>query len=268
MENKVSKKDLFKVFFRGIFMQLSWNYERMQALGYCWVLFPILKKIYKDQPEKLQESVKRHLEFFNTHPYMAMPIMGTTIAMEEQLANGGDVDGKTISSIKVAMMGPLAGIGDSFFWFTLFPICAGIGVSLANDGSILGPLVFLLLFNAFNFGTRYFGLIYGYKFGNTFIEKISGDSVMQRISEATTLVGLMVLGVMTATMVKVPLDFVVGKGEQALSLQMIFDGIMPNLVPLLLTLGVYKAIKKGISNTMVLFSLILLSILGAWIGVF
>lgn len=262
----ITKKDLNRVFRRGFGMQFSWNYERMQALGYCWSILPALKKIYKDDPEALKAAVIRNLEFFNTHPYMAMPIMGTSLAMEEKLAQGGEVDGNAISSIKVAMMGPFAGIGDSFFWFTLFPVCAGIGVSLSQGGSLLGPLVFLVLFNIFNFGTRYFGLTYGYKFGSSFIEKISGGSVMQRLSEGTTLVGLMVLGVMTATMVSVPLDFVVGEGEQAMTLLSIFDGIMPNLVPLLLTLAVYRVIKKGMSTTTVLFIVIGIAILGAFIG--
>ncbi|MEG1301250.1 MAG: PTS system mannose/fructose/sorbose family transporter subunit IID [Erysipelotrichaceae bacterium] len=264
----INKRDLNRVFRRGIAMQFSWNYERMQALGYCWTILPVLKKLYKGNPDGLKKAVVRNLEFFNTHPFMAMPIMGTSLAMEEKVAEGGDIDGTSISAIKVAMMGPFAGIGDSFFWFTLFPVCAGIGVSLSKGGSVLGPLAFLVLFNIFNLGTRYFGLKYGYKFGNEFIEKISGGAMMQRLSEGTTLVGLMVLGVMTATMVTVPLDFVIGEGEQAMSLKLIFDGIMPNIVPLLLTLGVYKLIKKGMSTTAVLFSVIGIAILGAVIGLF
>ena len=267
MSKVITKQDLNKVFWRGIFMQFSWNYERMQALGYCWTILPVLKKIYKDDSQGLKSAVTRNLEFFNTHPYMAMPIMGISLAMEEAASDGEEVDGNAISSVKVALMGPLAGIGDSFFWFTLFPICAGIGVSLSTGGNILGPLVFLLLFNIFNIGTRYFGLQYGYKFGGDFISKLEGGNIMQRITEGTTLVGLMVLGVMTATMVSVPLGLVVGTGEQAMSLQQIFDGIMPGLVPLLLTLGVYKAIKKGMSSTVVLFAVIGIAILGSVIGV-
>lgn len=262
----ITKKDLNRVFRRGFAMQFSWNYERMQALGYCWVILPILKKLYKDDPEGLKAAVIRNLEFFNTQPYMALPIMGTSLAMEEKAAIEKTVDGNAISSIKVAMMGPFAGIGDSFFWFTLFPVCAGIGVSLSQGGSVLGPIAFLILFNIFNFGVRYFGLMYGYKLGNSFVEKISGGSVMQRLSEGTTLVGLMVLGVMSATMVNVPLDLVIGEGEQAMTLASIFDGIMPNLIPLLLTLCVYKAIKKGMSTTVVLFAVIGISILGAIIN--
>ncbi len=240
----------------------------MQALGYCYTILPVLKKLYKNDPEGLKKAVTRNLEFFNTQPYMAMPILGTTLAMEERLAVSKDIEPSAISSVKVAMMGPLAGVGDSLFWFTIFPICAGIGVSLSEGGNILGPLAFLVLFNIFNLGTRYFGVFKGYEFGSDFMNKLTGSAVMQRISEASTILGLMVLGVMTATMVSVPLNFTVGQGTSAMAAMDIFNGIMPNLLPLLLTLGVYLAIKKGFSATKVLFGVIALGIIGAVIGIF
>ncbi len=135
---------------------------------------------------------------------MAMPIMGISLAMEEAASDGEEVDGNAISSVKVALMGPLAGI--------LEIVSSGLHCSqfvqvlvflYQTGGNILGPLVFLLLFFFVNIGTRYFGLQYGYKFGGDFISKLEGGNIMQRITEGTTLVGLMVLGVMTATMVSV-----------------------------------------------------------------
>ncbi|MCI5773076.1 MAG: PTS system mannose/fructose/sorbose family transporter subunit IID [Erysipelotrichaceae bacterium] len=263
-----NNKDLRTTFIRGLGLQFSWNYERMQALGYANALLPALKKIYKNDEDGLNKAVVRNLEFFNTQPYMAMPILGVSMAMEENLATEHKVDENAISSIKVALMGPLAGIGDSFFWFTLLPICAGVGVSLSTNGSILGPIVFLVLYNIVSIAVRWFGLTYGYKYGSEFVSKMSGNNVMQRLSEGATLVGLMVLGTMTATMVTVPLDFVIGKGDQAMSLQGIFDTIMPNLIPLLLVLGSYKLIKNGMSTTKVLFLIILIAIVGAGINIF
>lgn len=266
--SKVTNKELNRIFRRGIIYQLSWNYERMQALGYCYTILPILRKMYAEDADGLQKAVRRNLEFFNTHPYMAMPIIGTTLAMEEHLVENKDFSDTAISSVKISMMGPLAGIGDSLFWFTIFPITAGIGVSLAKGGNIMGPIVFLLLFNVFNIGTRYFGLKKGYELGTNFIDKFATGSVMTRISESATIIGLMVLGVMSATMVVIPLDFVIGKGEEAMSLQDIFDSIMPNLLPLLITLGIYKAMKKGMSATKMLLLVIALAILGALVGLF
>lgn len=263
----VTKRDLVKVFFRTFLLQLSWNYERMQGLGYCYCVLPLLKKIYKNKPEALKRAVKRNLEFFNTNSYMANPIISTTIAMEERLAQDEGMDESAISSIKVSLMGPLAGIGDSLFWFTLIPICAGIGVSLATNGSLLGPLAFLLVYNVFSIAVRYIGTIKGYELGANFLDKLSGG-IMQRISEAATIVGLMVLGVMSATMIDVPLVITIGSGDSAKTLTEILDTIMPNLLPLLLTLLVYKLMKKGVSTTKILFGVIIFSIIGSYVGIF
>ncbi len=263
----VTKADLIKVFFRSFLLQLSWNYERMQGLGYCYTVLPILKKIYKNNPEALQKAVKRNMEFFNTNAYLATPIMGTTIAMEERLAKEGDIDESAISSIKVSLMGPLAGIGDSMFWFMLVPICAGIGVSLATGGSLMGPLAFTLIYNVIAIAVRWIGTMKGYELGTNFVDKLSGG-IMQRVTEAATIVGLMVLGVMSATMIEVPIALKIGNGDQAKTLIEIFDTIMPNLIPMLLTLLVYKLMKKGVSTTKILLGVIIFSIIGAYVGLF
>lgn len=263
----VTKKDMIQVFFRGMLLQLSWNYERMQGLGYCYCVLPILKKLYKNNPEGLKKAVQRNLEFFNTTAYMALPILGTTIAMEERLAEKGDIEESAISSVKVSMMGPLAGIGDSLFWYTLIPICAGIGISLSTNGSLLGPIVFLLLYNTFTTAVRWFGVTKSYEMGTGFIEKFSGG-VLQRFTEAATIIGLMVVGVMTATNVKVPLAVTIGQGEAVKNLSDILNGIMPNLLPLVLTWLVYKLMKKGVSTTKILFGIIIISIVCAFFGIF
>ena len=103
---EVTKKDMWTLFWRGMLLQLSWNFERMQGLGYAYCVLPILKKLYKDNPEGLKKAVKRNMEFFNTTAYMALPILGTTIAMEERLAKEGDIEESTISSVKVSLMAP------------------------------------------------------------------------------------------------------------------------------------------------------------------
>ena len=118
-ENKVTldKKIRRSVMWRSMFLQGSWNYERMQNGGWAYSLIPALKKLYPSG-EEAKEALKRHLEFFNTHPYVAAPIIGVTLALEEERANGADIDDAAIQGVKVGMMGPLAGIGDPVFWFT------------------------------------------------------------------------------------------------------------------------------------------------------
>src|SRR5574337_1009120 len=142
----LDKKIRRSVMWRSMFLQGSWNYERMQNGGWAYSLIPALKKLYPSG-EEAKEALKRHLEFFNTHPYVAAPIIGVTLALEEERANGADIDDAAIQGVKVGMMGPLAGIGDPVFWFTVRPILGALGASLAQSGNIMGPIIFFLGWN-------------------------------------------------------------------------------------------------------------------------
>ena len=162
VENKkVTDKDLKKVFWRSNLHQGSWNFERMQNLGYCYSMIPVLDKLYEGQEKK--DALKRHLEFFNTQPFVTAPILGLSIAMEEERAAGADIDDGAINGIKVGLMGPLAGVGDPIFWGTLRPVLAALGATFALTGSIAGPLIFFLGFNIVRLAVRWYGIDYGYK---------------------------------------------------------------------------------------------------------
>lgn len=144
-ENKIqlTKADRKKVCFRHQFLQGSWNYERMQNGGWCFAMIPAIKKLYTSKDDQIA-ALKRHLEFYNTHPYVSAPVIGVTLALEEERANGAPIDDVAIQGVKVGMMGPLAGVGDPAFWFTLRPILGALGASLALSGSIAGPAAVLL----------------------------------------------------------------------------------------------------------------------------
>ena len=156
-DNKItlSKADRLKVCLRSTFWQASWNYERMQNGGYAFAMIPAIKKLYKDKADQIA-ALKRHMEFFNTHPYVASPIVGVTLALEQEKANGAAVDDAAIQGVKVGMMGPLAGIGDPVFWFTLRPILGAMCASIAMDGNMLGPIMFFLLWNILRFGFMWY----------------------------------------------------------------------------------------------------------------
>ena len=133
---KLSKKVRRAVCNRHQYLQGSWNYERMQNGGWCYSMIPAIKALYKD-PEDQKAALNRHLEFYNTHPYVSAPVIGVTLAMEEERANGAPIDDVAIQGVKVGMMGPLAGVGDPVFWFTVRPILGALGASLALGGSII-----------------------------------------------------------------------------------------------------------------------------------
>lgn len=265
--SKIGKKEIRQIFFRSCPMEASFNYERMMSLAFGYCMEPIIKRLYAEK-EKQKEAMKRHLEFFNTTSAMAPFIVGVAAAMEEKNAQDESFDTYSINAMKAGLMGPLAGIGDSIFWGTLRIITAGIGVSLAQQGNMLGPILFILLFNIPNYLVRYYGAYYGYTLGANFIDKLSASGVMDKITYAISVLGLTVIGAMTASMVYVNIPVTFGGGENPQTIQSVLDGIMPGLLPLGLTFLVYFLLKKKVKVTYIIFSLIILSIIGVLLGIF
>src|SRR5690625_3353733 len=174
----------------------------MQNLGYTYAMIPVIKKLYQNHDDQVQ-ALGRHLELFNTTPAVSSAIMGISAAMEEQNANDPEFDSNSINAVKASLMGPLAGIGDSLFWGTFRVSSAGIGISFALQGNILGPILFLLLYNIPHFLTRIYGLKYCYNLGVSSLERIQREGLMDTIMSITTTIGLFVVGGMVATMLSI-----------------------------------------------------------------
>ena len=200
-ELKLTKKDRISVWLRSTFLQGSWNYERMQNGGWAFAMIPAIKRLYKTKEER-SAALKRHLEFFNTHPYVASPILGVTLALEEERSNGTEVDDITIQGVKVGMMGPLAGIGDPVFWFTVRPILGALGASLAMAGNILGPIIFFLGWNIIRMAFTWYTQEFGYKAGSRITEDLSGG-LLQDITRGASILGMFILGALVNRWVSV-----------------------------------------------------------------
>lgn len=200
--NKLTKKDINKVFWRSFGMEWDWNYERQMNMAYCYSLLPIIEKLY-DKKEDRVAAMQRHLEFFNTTPHLSTLILGISAAMEESNANDPEFDTESINNVKISLMGPLAGIGDSFIWGTLRIIATGVGLSLATKGNVLGTILFLLIFNIPAQGLRYYLMNAGYKLGSSFLEKVQKSGLMETLTYGAAILGLTVIGAMTAENVSV-----------------------------------------------------------------
>ncbi|MBV7505554.1 PTS N-acetylgalactosamine transporter subunit IID [Bacillus sp. sid0103] len=254
-DQDMSKKDLNKMVWRSLLLQASFNYERMQAAGWLYSILPGLKKIHKNKHD-LSESMKSHMEFFNTHPFLVNIIMGIVLAMEEKKQNRN-----TIRAIRVAMMGPLGGIGDALFWLTLLPICVGIGASLGQDGNPMGAVIFLLIFNAVHFALRFGLMHYGYNAGTNAISSLKENT--KKVAHAASIVGLTVVGALIASFVKLESSLVVHAGKAKIALQKdLLDKVMPNLLPLAYTLLMYYLLKKGFSPVKLIIITVIIGIIG------
>ncbi|WP_346818126.1 PTS system mannose/fructose/sorbose family transporter subunit IID [Bacillus paramobilis] len=254
-EKVLTKKDLNKMVWRSLLLQASFNYERMQAAGWLYSLLPGLKKIHKNKHD-LSESMKSHMEFFNTHPFLVNIIMGIVLAMEEKKQNRN-----MIRSIRVAMMGPLGGIGDALFWLTLLPICVGIGASLGQDGNPMGAVVFLLIFNTVHFALRFGLMHYGYSAGTNAISSLKENT--KKVAHAASIVGVIVVGALIASFVKLESSLVIHAGKAKIALQKdLLDKVMPNLLPLAYTLLMYYLLKKGFSPVKLIIITVIIGIIG------
>ncbi len=231
-EKKLTPADIRGVFIRSNLFQGSWNFERMQALGFCFSMVPAIRRLYPENSEERKQAIKRHLEFFNTQPFVAAPILGVTLAMEEQKANGAEIDDAAINGIKVGLMGPLAGVGDPIFWGTVRPVLAALGAGIAMSGSLLGPLLFFVLFNLVRLLTRYYGVAYGYKKGVNIVSDMDGG-LLQKLTEGASILGLFVMGALVNKWTHVNIPVVVSKitnqnGETTVTtVQTILDQLMP-----------------------------------------
>ncbi|MFC6294619.1 PTS system mannose/fructose/sorbose family transporter subunit IID [Lactiplantibacillus daoliensis] len=188
---KLSKSDRIHVWWRSTFLQGSWNYERMQNGGWAYSLIPALKKLYTTKEDRAA-ALKRHMEFFNTHPYVASPIIGVTMALEEERSNGAPIDDVTIQGVKVGMMGPLAGVGDPVFWFTAKPIIGALAASLALGGSIMGPILYFVVWNIMRMAFMWYTQELGYKAGSAITEDLSGG-ILQDITKGASILGMFIL---------------------------------------------------------------------------
>nr|WP_025868720.1 mannose/fructose/sorbose PTS transporter subunit IID [Enterococcus crotali] len=271
LQSAITKKDLMTTFVFSNFQQASFNYERIHALAFCVDMIPTIKRIYHTKEEQ-SEALKRHLTFFNTTPAVCGPVIGVTIAMEEAKASGADIDDGTINSLKVGLMGPLAGVGDPLVWGTLRPITAAIGASLALSGNLLGPIIFFVAFNAVRLSMKWFGLTYGFRKGLDIVQDLAGN-LLQKLTEGATILGLFIMGVLVTKWTTINIPLVVSKtpgqdGEMVVTtVQNVLDDLVPGLLALGLTLLMMKLLKKKVSPIVLIFVLFAVGIIGYGLGI-
>ena len=297
---QLTKSDRKKVWWRSTFLQGSWNYERMQNLGWAYSLIPALKKLYTKKEDQIA-ALERHLEFFNTHPYVAAPIMGVTLALEEERANGVEIDDAAIQGVKIGMMGPLAGIGDPVFWFTVRPILGALGASLAASGNLVGPLLFFFGWNAIRMAFLWYTQEFGYKAGSEITKDMSGG-ILKDITKGASILGMFILAVLVQRWVSInftvnlpgkqlaegayinfpegpvtgaELKGILGQALGGLSLDSVqpqtlqgqLNSLIPGLMGLLLTFLCMWLLKKKVSPISIILALFAVGIAARFFGI-
>lgn len=257
----ITRKELWKVGFRGLFMEGNFNYQRMQAGGFCFSIIPALKKIHRN-PADLALALKNNLSFYNAHPKLFTFPLGLTIAMEENKEKP-----ETINAIKAATMGPTGGIGDAIDHMTMMPLTLGIGAAISLQHSIMGPVVFFVLYQIYHFFVYFWLLFFGYKSGVAALSKLSEQA--DKLGRAANIIGLGVLGSMTAAFVKISTPLTIAAGKANVHVQTdLLDRILPNMLPLAFVWIMFYLVQKGKSPSALIFGTLAIGILGHLIGIF
>ncbi|MFT8389934.1 MAG: PTS system mannose/fructose/sorbose family transporter subunit IID [Sporolactobacillus sp.] len=265
--SKEEKKLLRKTFWRAFTLFTAVTPAKQGASGFCYSMMPWINHFYKKDEEK-KAALIRHMAYFNTTIPLSTFIMGLAASMEKKNSESKNFDVSSINAIKSSLMGPLAGIGDSFFWGVLRVIAAGIAVSMAKGGNILAPIVFLLIFNIPSLIVRYYGTFLGYTLGSTYISKIYESGLIHILTKAASIVGLIMVGGMTSQLVQFQTKLSMSmSGTSVLQLQHMLDQIFVGLIPLALTLFCFYLLTKKVSINYLIFGVILLSILVSVLGI-
>lgn len=259
-ENKITKKDLNKMAYMSLFEQSCFSFERMQAVGFAWGMSDCFRKIFGKNNEEVGKALQNNLDFINTEPHMAAILQGLVVSMEES-----GQDRELIHSLKTGLFGPLAGLGDAIWWYTAMPIVAAICCSLAGQGSVLGPIIYIAFWAITAIVTRIWFVRMGYNAGLTAVKYI-GDNAAA-LTKAAGILGVMVVGGLIPSYVTFafPESLVVAGN---VSIQGIFDSILPSLLPLVFVFVLYWLFKKKNVNTMkLIIAVIVFSIIMAAIGI-
>jgi len=270
-EKMLTTRDLRRMYWRSTFLLGSFNFERMQAMGFCYTLMPAIRKVYRGDKAAEAAALKRHLEFYNTHPWVSSVVFGVTAAMEEQKSKGEDISEETITSVKVGLMGPLAGVGDPIFWGTARPVLAALGASLALNGSIVGPLLFFVGINLLRVLTRWYGIKFGYERGTEMVTEVGGGQ-LKKITQMAAIMGLFVMGALVSkwTTIKFPTVVSSVKNDDGImvdtTVQSILDQLLPGLAALGLTFLCMWLLNKKVNALWIILGMFAVGILGRWTG--
>ena len=255
---KLTKADIDKMSLYSCIEQSAFSFERMHAMGFTESMLPAFKKMYGDSKEDISEFMTYNMEFMNTEPHMATFLMGLILSMEE---NGEDR--KVIEGVRNGLFGPLAGLGDTIFWFTVLPISAAICCSLAQDGSIMGPLLYILIWFLAAISRIFFGR-FGYNLGTKVVTKMTEST--KYLTEAAGILGVMVIGGLIPSYVNIAFSDSLVFGMAGTTVQSLFDNVIPNLLPLSMVFLLFALFKKKANVLVLILGIIAFGILMSFLG--
>ena len=266
----LTKKDVFKMWVTWWWAcEQSNSFERLQSLAFCICMIAPIKKLYAGNEEEQRAALKRHLIFFNTQGIWGSVIHGITLALEEQRAMGLPVAEQAIISVKNGLMGPFAGIGDTIDWSTIRPLSIAFFLPYAAEGHWWAAVCPWLIVFAITFSEGTYFTQLGYRLGTRAAVSILESGQVQTIITFASVLGLFMMGGLSATMVSVTTPIVITSNGNAMSLQTdVIDKVAPGLMTVLAVWFTYKALNRGNSMMKMTFVLLIIGLVTGCIGIF
>lgn len=263
----LSKKDLWKIYRRQLFIRSSLNFERQQSLGFVCSMLPVIEKCYPDEADRI-DAMQRHMQLFLTQPMISSVPIGIACAMEERYATQKDIDKDSINAVKTALMGPLAALGDSIINGTIRPLIAGIAISMAMDGNVMGPIIFFVVMSCVSLGTRYFGVFKGYEKGVQIVDEIQKSGLIHRLSDIASVAAFVIVGGFVPDVVSLSTKISYTSGDTVISLQEQLNNLIPGILPLGITMLMYYLIaKKKKSPILMMLLLMVIGVIGVALNI-
>lgn len=259
---------LKKMFWLSHLVFVNFTMAKMEANAFTMSMSPAIEAIYGDDKEAKGAAYVRHNAFFNTHAVALSFIVGIAAAMEKDVA-AGKIPGSTVDAIKASLMGPTAGMFDSIFFNCLRVIAAGIAIGLCQTGNPLGILVFILPYGVTQSIMKWILIKLGYSMGLSFIDTVFSSGLIAHATQCASILGLMMVGAMTATTVNVPLNWTITINGAVTEILPLFDAIYPGILSLgIVLLMMFLIKKKGAKPLTLILGLLVLGIVGAFFGIF
>ena len=267
-EKKLTAKDLNKVYLRWYTgYEASKNYERMSAMGLCYSLVPAITKLYKDNKEERIAALKRHLVFFEVESQVGAFIPGLICSLEEDKANGKPITDEMINGIKVGLMGPLSGIGDTITQGLVMVLLLSISINLARDGILFAPFLYAILFGAYILGMGRFTFLQGYHVGRNVLSKVTDSTIIQKITECMSVMGMTIAGSMLVSNVNISTPLVLTFADSTIVLNDLLSSIAPNILGAIAVFVVFRLLRKGVAVNKIIIGIFIVGFVGSLVGI-
>ena len=251
-------------------VQTCYNYERMMGMACGHTFLPVVKYLYPNDKQKQIDLMSREMEFFNVHPEFGSCILGLAISLEEEKAMGKDIPNEFITNIKTSLMGPLAGVGDTIWQGVLIPILLAlcIDITLSGSGNIWGAVTYAVLMFIITYAFSIGNFMFGYHAGSDAIMDFLEKGILDKLLKGASIMGCMVMGGLIVNYVSMKCGLVIQTSGTAFSIQeSLFDAVLPNILPLGLTMGVYTLMQRHWTSVKIIFLMVAIGIVGGFFNI-